>query len=112
MKGLVNLIRPEDFEREVIGEKKPVLLLCMHRDEEFPNQLKVIEAIASKYSDELKVGLLEEEFIDAFKKNYGVIGTPTFLILVEGKERGRMLGLADQKMLTDLISNFQQVFPR
>ena len=104
MKTLVSLIRPENFEKEVIGEKKPVLLLCMHRDEEFPNQLKVIEAIATKYSDELKVGLLEEEFIEAFKKNYGVIGTPTYLILIGGKERGRMLGLADQETLTDLVS--------
>ena len=107
MKALVSLIRPENFEQEVIAEKKPVLLLCMPRDEEFPKQLKVMEDIARKYSEELKVGLLQEEFIEAFKKNYGVIGTPTFLILVEGKERSRILGLADQKMLTDLISNCQ-----
>jgi thioredoxin-like negative regulator of GroEL len=104
MKTLISLIRPENFEREVIGEKKPILLLCMPRDEEFPNQLKVIEDIARQYSEELKVGLLQEEFIEAFKKNYEILGTPTFLILVEGKERGRMLGLADQEMLTDLIS--------
>jgi thioredoxin-like negative regulator of GroEL len=104
METLVSLIRPENFEREVIGEKKPVLLLCMPRDEEFPNQLKVIEAVARKYRMELRVGVLEEEFIEAFKKNYRVIGTPTFLLLVEGKERGRMLGLADYQMLTNLIS--------
>jgi thioredoxin-like negative regulator of GroEL len=104
METLVSLIRPENFEREVIGEKKPVLLLCMPRDEEFPNQLKVIEAVARKYRMELRVGVLEEEFIESFKKNYGVIGTPTFLLLVEGKERGRMLGLADYQMLTNLIS--------
>jgi hypothetical protein len=39
------------------------------------------------------------------KKDYSVIGTPTFLLLVEGKERGRMLGIADQEMLTNLISH-------
>jgi hypothetical protein len=103
MGTLVRLIRPENFEREVIGEKKPVLLLCMPRDEEFPKQFKVLEDIATKYSQELKVGVLEEGLIEAFKKNYSVIGTPTFLLLVEGKERGRMLGLADQEMLTDLV---------
>jgi hypothetical protein len=110
MKGLVNLIRPENFEREVIAEKKPVLLLCMPRDEEFPKQLKVMEGIATKYSVGLKVGLLEEGFIEAFKKHYSIVGTPTFLILVEGKEKGRMLGLADQEMLTDLISNSNKPF--
>ena len=110
METLTRLIRPENFEREVMGEKKPVLLLCMPRDEEFPNQLKVIEDIARKYSEELKVGLLQEEFIEAFKKNYEILGTPTFLILVEGKERGRMLGLADLEMLTVLISRCKRVF--
>jgi hypothetical protein len=104
METLIRLIRPENFEREVVTEKKPVLLLCMPRDEEFPNQLKVIEDIARTYSEELKVGLLQEEFIEAFKKNYEISGTPTFLILVEGKERGRMLGLANHRMLTTLVS--------
>jgi len=103
MGTLVCLIRSENFEQEVIAEKRPVLILCMPRDEEFPNQLKVMEHIATKHSQELKVAVLEEGLIEAFKKNYRVIGTPTFLLLVEGKERGRMLGLADQEMLTDLV---------
>jgi hypothetical protein len=51
------------------------------------------------------VGVLNEEFIAAFKKNYGIGGTPTFLILVQGKERSRMLGLADKETLTNLISH-------
>ena len=110
MASLVCLIQSDNFEQEVIAEKKPVLLLCMRRlymsrDEEFPRQLKVMEDIATKYSPELKVGVLEERFIEAFKKNYVVIGTPTFLLLVEGKERGRILGLADHEMLTNLISH-------
>ena len=100
----VHLIRPENFEQEVIAEKKPVLLLCMPRDEELPNQLKVMEDIARRYGQELKVGVLQEEFIEAFKREYGVVGTPTFLMLVEGKEKNRMLGLADRETLTDLIS--------
>ncbi len=104
MRGLINLIRLENFEREVIAEKKPVLLLCMSRDEEFPKQLRVIENIAARYGEGLKVGLLEEEFIETFKKDYCIVGTPTFLLLVEGKERDRILGLADYQMLTNLIT--------
>jgi thioredoxin-like negative regulator of GroEL len=109
MKTLVSLIRSENFEQEVIAEKRPVLVLCMPRDEEFPKQVEVIEDIATRYSKELKVGLLEEEFIEPFKKKYSIGGTPTFLILVEGRERSRMLGLADQETLTDLISHSQKM---
>ncbi len=108
METLVCLIRLGNFEQEVIAEKRPVLILCMPRDDEFPHQLKVIEDIATKHGHELKVGILDEGFIDAFKKNYGVVGTPTFLLLLEGKEIGRMLGLGDQKMVMDLILSFQQ----
>ena len=53
---LVCLIRSENFEQEVIAEKRPVLILCMPRDDEFPQQLKVMEDIATKHSQELKVG--------------------------------------------------------
>ena len=107
MKTLVNLIRLENFEQEVIAEKRPVLLLCMQRDEEYPKQLKLMEDIAERYINELKVCVLQEETIEPFKKSYSILGTPTFLIMREGKERRRMLGLADQETLINLISNFQ-----
>lgn len=105
MGTLVRLIRSENFEQEVVSENRPVLILCMPRDEEFPQQLKMIEDIATKHSQKLKVGILDEGFIDTFKKIYGVIGTPTFLLLVEGKETARVLGIADQEMLKGFISH-------
>ncbi len=106
METLVTVIRSEDFGPQVISENKPLLLLCMPRNEEFPAQLKILECIAGKYSGELKVGVLEEESIEAFKRNYHVIGTPTFLVLVKGKERGRALGLANEETLTELLEEF------
>jgi thioredoxin-like negative regulator of GroEL len=105
METLVSLIRSENFEREVISENKPVLLLCMPWDGEFPKQLELIEEIARMHSQELKVGLLQEEFIESFRENYGVLGTPTFLILKEGKEKRRLLGHADQETLMELIQS-------
>ena len=103
MKNSVCLIRPENFMEEVASEKKPVLLLCMPYDEEFHAQVKIIEDIAHRYQKALKVGLLEEAFLETFKKNLGIHGTPTFLIMVQGKEQNRMLGLADQDSLQDFI---------
>jgi thioredoxin-like negative regulator of GroEL len=105
METLVSLIRPENFEREVVAENKPVLLVFMSWDEEFLKQLELIEEIARRHNQDLKVGLLQEEFIEAFKKQYGVLGTPTFLILVEGKEKRRLLGLADYETITAFILN-------
>ncbi len=49
----------------------------------------------------MKVALLDEAFIEAFKKDYCFVGTPTFLLLVEGKEKRRFLGLADPEKMDD-----------
>jgi len=89
---LISLIRPENFEQEVVAEKRPVLVLCMTRDEEFPQQMKALEDIARRYGDEIKAGVLEEDFIQAFKKKYNILGSPTFLILVEGQEKSAHVG--------------------
>ncbi len=102
----IKLIRPENFAQEVTAEKKPVLLLIMPWDDQFPQQLRLLEDIAGRHTEELKVGVLHQESIETFKRSYGVSGTPIFMILVEGKERGRILGLADQEMLTNLISKY------
>jgi thioredoxin-like negative regulator of GroEL len=108
MKNSVCVIRPQNFEQEVVLEERPVLLLCMPRDEEFFKQVKVLEEAAETHGQALKVGVLEDEFIERFRQDLGIRGTPTFLILVHGKERGRMLGLADHESLADFISEFSR----
>lgn len=96
-------IGEDNFEAVVICEKRPVLLLCMPHDDQFNEQIKVVKETVSKYEGSLKVGLLDESFIGPFKKRYHVPGTPTYLILQEGKEKSRLLGLIDEQMLLALI---------
>ena len=103
MDPLVYIVRPENFEERVVLRRAPFLLLCMPHGEGFPRQLEVIEAIAVQYQKELSVGVLAEESIELFKKKLNIIGSPTFLMMVEGKEVDRILGLIDKKTLTDLI---------
>ncbi len=106
--GMVFLIRPDNFTREVVSEKKPVLILCMPRNEDFLIQLELLEEIAIRHGQEVKVGVLEEDSLEAFKKTYAILGDPTFLILVEGKEVSRILGLADEAKLRDFIMTFNR----
>jgi thioredoxin-like negative regulator of GroEL len=103
--AVVRPIRPDNFEQEFISEEKPLLVLCMPRSEEFAGQIELLESIGARYGEELIVGVLDENSIETFKRNYRFAGTPTFLVLVKGKERGRMLGLADQETLMELIQS-------
>jgi len=102
----VQLIRPQNFQQHVMAEKKIVLFLCMPRDDAFYHQMKIVEEIARLYSRELKVVLPEESFIDVFKEDYSIVGTPTFLVLKNGREVARSLGVADLDALKKLVDPF------
>ncbi len=101
--SLIDTVRPETFGDKVIAESKIVLLLCMPHDEAFPRQQGVLEEIAELYKEKIKVVLPEEAFLDVFKKNLNVIGTPTFLILKSGKEIARIWGESDRETLIQIL---------
>lgn len=99
-------ISRENFEKEVLNEKRPILLMCMPIDYDFGHQVDLLKRISALYGEHLKVGLLDEACICRFKRKYNVRGTPTFIVLREGEEQDRSLGLADEQMLMALISPF------
>jgi hypothetical protein len=78
----------------------------MPQNENFRPQFAVMENMARRYSNELSVRVLEQEFMEPFKENYHVVGTPTLLILLAGQEKAHLLGLADQKTIMDFVSKF------
>lgn len=108
----ISLIKLDNFNKEVLEEKKPILLLCMTRNDEFQQQMGVIEDISKKYGEELKIGLIDEEFIGVFKQKFNIKGTPTFLIFVKGQEKSRMLGEGDQKTLKEFLLRTLKLFKR
>ena len=100
----VRSIGAGNFVREVLKESRPVLVLCMHRDSEFQEQIDIIRGICRSYGGRLKACLIEEEFIEPFKEKVNIKGTPTFMIFIGGTEEGRMLGQAEQQTLEDFLS--------
>ncbi|MBW1700922.1 MAG: hypothetical protein JRJ11_09255 [Deltaproteobacteria bacterium] len=100
----IRSIGADSFQKEVLEESRSVLVLCMHRDSEFQGQIDIIEGVCRNYGERLKVCLIEEEFIEAFKKKVNIKGTPTFMIFIGGTEKGRILGQVEQQTLEDLLS--------
>lgn len=97
------LIGPVNFTDEVLQADQPFLLLCMPCDDDFPGQRKLMEDASKHYGQQLKTGMLTEEFTESFKKKFDIHGTPTFLIFWSGNEANRMLGLADFRTLESFI---------
>ena len=101
----IRLVGLENFEREVLKEKMPVLVLCMHQDSDFYGQIEIIERITSEsYCHRLKVCLLKEESVGVFREKYGVGGTPTFIVFRGGREISRLLGQAESAILQEFLS--------
>lgn len=101
----IHIISEDNFAAAIMREKKPVLLLCMPHDDQFAMQMDIVTETVSKYEGSIKIALLDESFIGPFKKKYAVPGTPTYLILMKGKEISRSLGLTDEQMLMSLIAD-------
>ena len=99
---MFELISTDNFESGLLDEKRPVLLACIRRDHEFKEQTEVLERVSKSYGEDLKVCLLDGDFTGACRR-LGIEGTPTFLILYEGKEKARMLGKADMETLNSFV---------
>lgn len=98
----------ENFNREVLAEDKPVLLLCVPKDSTFSGQMSVIETLQHDFPQSLKICLMNEDFLAVFMERYQVRGTPTFLVFTGGRERERLLGRATEQ---DLKRFVQQALP-
>ncbi len=96
-------IESDDFESEIIEEKKPVLMAHLSRSHEDEDQKKILRSVSREYGETLKVFLSEEDSIGAFRR-FGIDGTPAFIIFHKGKAKGRMLGKADRSTLRSIIS--------
>ena len=94
-----------EFEEKVFKEIKPVLLLCIQQDSEFQNHLRVIEDIYRTFAEGVKIYLLEEGALRIFMKKFAVKGTPTFLLFLNGSEKGRLLGQKSSEELSYFLSS-------
>jgi thioredoxin-like negative regulator of GroEL len=104
MKNAISQVLAENFQKDILDEKIPVLLLYTDHNSDFPHQFSVLQNYANQSGGTLKIGRLAEEFMPAFQESYRITGTPTFLLFDHGRETGRLLGRADLQKLTDWIS--------
>ena len=102
--SMVTFINNQNYTTEIDRAGKPVLLLCMPKGPDFSGQSILLHQVAEKYTDTVKVCLLEEELINGFRQMLHIKGTPVYLLFFRGKEQGRMLGMAGEEQLTAFLS--------
>ena len=102
-------ISPLEFENRLLNENKPVLLVCLRKDEAFETQLEEVEEVEEvcrKMGNDLQAYLLDEDYLSTVWKRYGIKGTPTFMIFCAGKEKAKLLGRATGPVLSRFIHDY------
>ena len=112
---MLKTITLNDFDSEVMSAECPILLACIRRRHGYKEQLEIVERIIKRYHPWVEVCLVTEDSIAAFGKKFGINGTPFFVIVDGGKQKGRLLGRADtermKSFLTTALPYFQGVRP-
>jgi hypothetical protein len=97
------------FDLDDIPERGIFLLACVRRDHEYEHYCTVLNEIQRRYSNLLKVGALDENAIETYRK-LGIEGTPTFLIFQDRKEVKRILGRTTLEGLGHFVGRSLPIF--
>ncbi len=97
-------IQADDWNDEIVGEKRPVVVEYWHHKCVVCKEMKPIyEAQPEKYGDDVKftrMNLLESKENRVFAIRNGVRSTPTFIVYCEGRPVGQMIGQRDSDEFT------------
>lgn len=101
--SIVNL-NSENFDKEVLQSEMPVLIdfwaewcgpcRMMH---------PVIEEIANSMNEKIKVCKVNIDEATELAERYNIMTIPTFLVIKDGKEAGRTIGVQPKEDILKLI---------
>jgi hypothetical protein len=92
-----------DYEADGPAAHKPILVGCLHKNFEYKEQVEALQHILQNFGEQLEIFILDVSLLNAFMEKFKVFGTPTFLILLAGKEKGRLLGQTTSDDLKDFV---------
>ncbi len=86
---------------EVISPEGPVLLACIHHDDQLDNYLKTLNIVSRWFKEQLQICFAVDEMLPYFMDKYHFEGTPTYILLERGELKGCLRG---QTLPEDLVT--------
>ena len=95
-----------DMMASVLEEEgEPVILACIRNDVNLKENLAVLDTVAAYVGPSIRVCYATEELFSMIENRYQVTGTPTFLIIKQGKLLDSLLGKTTAQNLMHFLKN-------
>lgn len=90
------------YETEVVKSAKPVLL-CFSKKTLLQNDPVIALEELSQQFDSIEFFVIREEDHDLFHDEFHFLGTPIFIVVQKGLEKGRLLGSVSTSRLRNFL---------
>ena len=97
---MIKIINSDEFKKEVLESKEPVLV-DFYAD--WCGPCKMLGPIMDEISKEHKVFKVNTDEEQDLAMEYGIMSIPCVIAFKDGKEINRSVGLADKDTILDLI---------
>ena len=84
------------------NESSPVLVACLNQTT-YRRQLKALIELSEAFNEGLKIYITRDATLNVFINVADITGTPTYILLWNGVEQGRLLGEADAERLKNFV---------
>jgi len=92
-----------ELQSRFAGESKPVLMACIQHDHADREQVESLTQVQAFFDTCLRIYVLPEGAQPMLKQEFGIEGSPAFIIFSRGAQQGRLLGKADSAALATFI---------
>lgn len=102
---MIKHIKEEEFETEVLKSKEPVIVdffatWCGPCKMLSP----ILEQAAKEIEGKAKVIKIDIDDAENLTKKFGILSVPTMVIIADGKEQEKLVGLRQKQQILDAIN--------